>query len=148
MMAGGRRRSVLGAGIGLWVMLGAGLALAEETPAVQVTERLSTRVTATGKPLVLPAHDARLIVTDYVIAPGATLSVHKHPFSRYAVVMSGTLRVMVAEGGPSFDYKAGDIIVEMVDEWHYGTNTGTDPVRLIVFDQVEGDRGPTVAAPH
>ncbi|WP_041794916.1 cupin domain-containing protein [Pararhodospirillum photometricum] len=110
---------------------------------VSVVERLSTRVTAAGQPLVLPTKDARLIVTDYTIAPGATLAVHKHPFSRFALVEEGTLRVERTADGHVFDYKPGDIVVEIVDEWHRGTNTGTTPVRLVVFDLVEGETKPT-----
>jgi quercetin dioxygenase-like cupin family protein len=97
---------------------------------------LSTIVTAADQPIVLPQGPVRLIVTRIEIAPGAALPVHKHPYQRYAYVLSGNLTVTQTDTGASNDYKPGEVVVEMVDRWHSGRSTGTDPVRLIVFDQV------------
>ena len=72
------------------------------------------------------------------------LPVHRHPFSRYAVVLEGVLRVARPGHAEVTDYRAGEVVVEMVDEWHYGTNIGTVPVRLIVIDQVEAGSPATV----
>ncbi|MDQ6433061.1 cupin domain-containing protein [Mesorhizobium sp. LHD-90] len=115
------------------------LALDPAPQSVVVTPLASTNVTAAGQPIVLPAKDARVIVSNFEIAPGATLPVHKHPYQRYAYVLAGALRVTNAETGESTDYKPGDFIVEMVGRWHQGANIGTDTVRLLVIDQVEGD---------
>jgi quercetin dioxygenase-like cupin family protein len=79
-----------------------------------------------------------------VIPVGARLPVHKHPSARYAYVLAGSLRVADADNTRSWDYKAGDFIVEMIDAWHYGTNTGSEPVRLLVIDQVEAGKTNTV----
>ncbi len=110
-------------------------------PAVVVAPVLDTGQTATGQRIVLPAHDAQLIVTRYTIQPGASLAVHKHPYQRYGYVLSGELSVKVTEKGPdegkTFDYKAGDFIVEVRDEWHFGTAVGPVPTVLLVIDQVE-----------
>ena len=76
----------------------------------------------------------------YEIPAGAKLPVHKHPSPRYAYVLAGTLRVATADESRSWEYKAGDFIVEMIDAWHYGMNTGAEPVRLLVIDQVEAGR--------
>jgi quercetin dioxygenase-like cupin family protein len=99
-------------------------------------EIASTAVTAADQPIHLPAGPVRVIVTQYDIAPGATLPVHKHPFPRYAYVEQGHLTVTEADSGSSHAYSQGDVIVEMIDRWHFGRNTGQDPVRLLVFDQV------------
>ncbi|MBM3561015.1 MAG: cupin domain-containing protein, partial [Alphaproteobacteria bacterium] len=113
------------------------VAQAQERPAeVTVRTLLSTQATATGQPIVLPPRDVQLIVSEFVIAPGATLPVHRHPFPRYGIVMEGTLRVARPGHKETFEYKSGDVVVEMVGELHFGTNTGTTPVRLIVIDQV------------
>ena len=104
----------------------------------------STAVTAAGQPIQLPAGPVRVIVTQYDIAPGATLPVHKHPFPRFAYVEQGHLTVTEADGGVSHDYSQGDVIVEMVDRWHFGHNSGQDPVRLLVFDQVPDGASNTV----
>lgn len=104
-----------------------------------VTPLASTDRTAAGQPIVLPRVDARVIASLYEIAAGATLPVHKHPFPRYAYVLSGELAVTNVETGETVTYGPGDFIVEMVDTWHQGTGLGAEPVRLLVVDQVEGD---------
>ena len=120
------------------------LALDPAPQPVIVTPLASTNVTAAGQPIVLPQKDARVIVSQFEIAPGATLPVHKHPHPRYAYVQAGNLRVTNVETGQSIDYKPGDFIVEMIGLWHQGANVGTDTVRLLVIDQVEGNEPNTI----
>jgi quercetin dioxygenase-like cupin family protein len=100
--------------------------------------------TASGQPITLPQKNVEVLVSSYQIAPGAVLPVHKHPFPRYAYVEAGTLQVTNVESGKSTTYKTGDFIVEMIGQWHQATNIGTDPVKLLVIDQVEGDAKNTV----
>jgi quercetin dioxygenase-like cupin family protein len=76
------------------------------------------------------------------------MPVHKHPYPRYAYVQAGHLTVYAPDTGQRYDYKAGDFIVEVIDEWHYGENTGGEPVELLVIDQVpEGRSSNTVLKP-
>jgi quercetin dioxygenase-like cupin family protein len=58
-------------------------------------------------------------------------------------VTAGRLRVTNTETGKSDIYKAGDFIVEAIDQWHRAANTGGGTVKLVVVDQVEGDAGNT-----
>lgn len=109
---------------------------ASETPVV-VTPLASRTETASGQPITLPQKNVQVLVSSYEIAPGATLPVHKHPFSRYAYVEGGTLQVTNVETGKSTTYKSGDFIIEMIGQWHQATNVGADPVKLLVIDQVE-----------
>ena len=104
----------------------------------------SATTTANGQPIALPQGNAEVVVWIYDIPVGARLPVHKHPFQRYAYVLAGTLRVAAADNSRTWDYKAGDFIVEMVDAWHYGTNIGTEPVRLLVIDQVDKGQANTI----
>lgn len=113
------------------------------TPVV-VTPVASATTTAAGQPIVLPQKDVQVVVSTYEIAPGATLPVHKHPFPRYAYVLAGNLKVTSIETGQSTTYKTGDFIVEMIGQWHQGTNIGADPVKLLVIDQVEKGSPATV----
>jgi quercetin dioxygenase-like cupin family protein len=103
---------------------------------VAISAILSTTVTAAGQPIVLPTGHVRLIASMYEIAPGVSLPVHEHPYPRYGYVLAGDLTVTDKQSGAQSTYKAGDFIVEMVDRWHFGQNTGTVPVRLLVIDQV------------
>jgi quercetin dioxygenase-like cupin family protein len=112
-------------------------------PAV-VTPIKTTNVTSTGQPLTLPQKNVQVAASIFDIAPGATLPVHKHPFPRYAYVLAGTLKVTNVDTGKSDTFKTGDFIVEMIDQWHQGSNIGADPVKLLVIDQIEEGAQATV----
>src|SRR5258705_3310633 len=105
---------------------------------------MSARTTAIGQPIALPKGNAEVRVSMYEIAVGAGLAVHKHPFHRYAYVLAGRLRVADKDNVRTFEYAAGDFLIEMVDTWHYGEVIGTEPVRLLVIDQVEPGQQPTI----
>ncbi len=110
---------------------------------VVVKPVLSTTVTSSGQPIVLPQKDAQVVVSTYEIAPGAVLPEHKHPYPRYGYVLAGSLRVINDDTGKTEDYKTGDFILESVGQWHQGINTGTDPLKLLVIDIAEKGQ-PTV----
>ena len=111
---------------------------------VVVTPIRSTTVTSTGQPITPPQKNVEVAASIYDIAPGATLPVHKHPFPRYAYVLAGTLTVTKVDTGQTDTFKTGDLIVEMIDEWHFGANLGADPVKLLVIDQIEAGAAATV----
>ena len=111
---------------------------------VVVTPIRTTAVTSTGQPIVLPQGTVEITASIFDIAPGATLPVHKHPFPRYGYMLSGTLEVTNVDTGKSDVFKTGDLIVEMVDQWHQGANIGVDPVKLLVIDQIEAGAEATV----
>ena len=113
------------------------------TPVV-VTPVKSTTVTSTGQPITLPQNNVEVTASIFDIAPGTTLPVHKHPFPRYGYVLAGTLKVTNVDTGKSDTFKAGDFIVEMIDQWHQGSNIGADPVKLLVIDQIEAGAKATV----
>jgi quercetin dioxygenase-like cupin family protein len=132
-------RSIL---LTVWIgLLAAGASHAQEATA---TRLYSATTSALGQPITLPAGNAEVVVWMYEIPAGARLPVHKHPFPRYAYVLAGTLQVSTADDARTWTYKAGDFLIEMIDAWHYGTNIGTEPVRLLVIDQVEQGRSNTV----
>ena len=132
--------TIFGATLAVAFSISAALAL----EGVTVTPLQEKSETASGKPIVLPKHDIRVIVSTFDIAPGATLPVHKHPFARYGVVQAGSLKVTNDDTGESKVYVAGDLIVEMIDQWHRAENVGNGPVKLLVIDQVEGNANNTI----
>jgi quercetin dioxygenase-like cupin family protein len=119
-------------------------ASSSSAPSVAVAPVLSTTVTSSGQPIVLPQHNVHVIVTTYDIAAGAELPEHKHPFARYAYVLSGTLRIFNIDTNHAEIFKTGDFIVEAIGQWHRASNIGTGPVKLVVIDQVDGDQANTV----
>jgi quercetin dioxygenase-like cupin family protein len=112
---------------------------------VKVTPVLTTTKTATGQPLVLPTQNPQVVVTTMEIAAGAKLARHMHPFARYAYVLQGEVTVEY-EGGQRQTFRTGEFIVEAIGVWHFGTNTGTVPLRLLVIDQVEAGKSNTILA--
>jgi quercetin dioxygenase-like cupin family protein len=127
-----------------FVVLFASHLQAQELTGVTVTQLLSTTVTASGQPIVLPHKNAQIVASIFAVAPGAALPVHKHPYPRYAYVLSGNLRVTNKDTGQSDTYKPGDFIVEAVGQWHTGANIGEEPVKLLVIDIVEQGQTNTV----
>ncbi|MBB4005141.1 cupin domain-containing protein [Aurantimonas endophytica] len=121
------------------LLLAALLAALAFPAAAQVTveKLLTTGVTATGQPIVLPQDNVEVIVSTYEIAAGAKLPSHEHPSTRYAYVLSGELRVVNTEMDEATIYKAGDFIIEAIGQWHYGEAIGSEKVRLLVIDQIE-----------
>jgi quercetin dioxygenase-like cupin family protein len=111
---------------------------------VKASRIFSATTTANGQPIKLPQSNAEVVVWMYDIPVGAKLAVHKHPFPRYAYVLQGTLQVTDVENSRTWHYKPGDFIVEIVDAWHYGATTGSDPVRLLVIDQVDKGQANTI----
>lgn len=138
-LAGASARSALAA---LALCAGAAPSPARDTPppsapaSAIVTQLRKATTTDIGQPITLPQGDVTVIASTYEIPTGAALPVHKHPSARYAYVLAGNLRVTNHETGETSDYKAGDFIIEMIDTWHSGANTGMEAVRLLVIDQL------------
>ena len=101
---------------------------------VVVHPRGAHATTASGQPIRLPQGDVRLVLSEYVIPAGARLPVHRHPHPRIAVVQSGSIAVTNVDTGETKTYGPGEMIVESVDQWHFGVASGDAPVRLWVLD--------------
>lgn len=65
------------------------------------------------------------------IPAGEKLSTHKHPMLNVGYLTKGELTVY-SEHGEVLVLKAGDPIVELVDVWHYGKNTGLEDAEIVV----------------
>lgn len=109
-------------------------ALAPAPPQITVKPLASATATASGQPIVFPQGNGRVVVSEYMIAPGAALPLHQHPYPRVAYVLQGRLEVTDKDTGQEFHYKPGDVVIEVIGQRHFGYNTGDDAVRLIVFD--------------
>ncbi|MDR6624438.1 cupin domain-containing protein [Caulobacter segnis] len=101
---------------------------------VGVAELLRSATTTSGAPITLPEGPLEAVVSRYSIAPYAALPVHKHPYVRLGYVMSGKLEVTNVETKHSRVFKAGEAIVEDIDQWHAAKNHHPQPVELLVID--------------
>jgi quercetin dioxygenase-like cupin family protein len=102
---------------------------------VSVKQVAKIEATVSGQPIVLPQAPSEVNVSVYEIPPAAQLPKHRHPFPRYGYVLAGRLRVTNAETGKIADFKAGDFVVESLNQWHTGANPGTENLKLLVIDQ-------------
>ena len=108
---------------------------ASATP-LKVSELLDAVATASGQPITLPQGNVHVVVSTYEIAPGVKLPEHEHRYQRYGYMLSGELRITNTETGMTNDYKPGDFIVESRAQWHKAESIGSEPVKLLVIDQV------------
>ena len=94
---------------------------------------LQTGTTWNGAPIQYAAA-ARPEVQSMVIEipPGASTPWHKHPVNNYAYILEGHLHLEL-EDKTIHDFKAGEAFAEVVDTWHRGTNTGSTPLKILVF---------------
>ena len=82
----------------------------------------------------LPAYgegQPEISIIRYQIAPGATLPMHMHPVINAGLLIKGQLTV-TKKTGETLTLNAGQPIVELFKEWHYGTNPGKEAVDLVI----------------
>ena len=78
-------------------------------------------------------------VVRVTIPAGVSLPVHVHPHATVGVLTQGNLRVSTQEG-VSADFKAGDAVLEVINQPHWGMNIGQeDAVILVVYAGIQGE---------
>lgn len=71
-------------------------------------------------------------VLKIVIGVGESLPMHKHDIINVAYVKKGTLTV-VTDKNKQITLHEGECLPEIVGKYHFGKNTGKEPIELIVF---------------
>ena len=66
------------------------------------------------------------------IGVGEALPMHKHDLVNIAYVKKGTLTV-ITDKKKQITVQEGECLPEIIGKYHYGKNTGDEPVELIVF---------------
>ncbi|OYY13525.1 MAG: cupin [Polynucleobacter sp. 24-46-87] len=72
-----------------------------------------------------------ITIIRYRFGPGASIPMHMHPVINAGVLLKGELNIFT-KTGEKITLKAGEPLVELFKEWHYGSNPGSEPVDLIV----------------
>lgn len=116
-----------------------------QAPATQPLATLDA--TLSGQPVVAPGGPLRVTVSETLLPPGARLAAHKHPYPRVVQVVAGRLRVTNLDTGLVSEVKAGDWLVDAVDQWHEAVVLGEEPVRLLTIDQAPPGAAVTVPRP-
>jgi quercetin dioxygenase-like cupin family protein len=101
--------------------------------AVKVSVIKKATTAANGQKLAYPKTENPEVTAALVeIPPGGDTGWHAHPILVYAYVLSGAITVEL-EGGEQYDFREGEVILEVVDTPHIGRNRGTAPAKLVVF---------------
>jgi quercetin dioxygenase-like cupin family protein len=122
----------------LLTFLSAGLlitvaALADSHTGVTVEELARSSVSWDGAPLpAYPEGTPEITILRITIPAGAELPMRRHPVINAGVLLTGELTVFT-DDEDSLHLRAGDAIVELVDRWHYGKNTGSEAAVILVF---------------
>ena len=66
------------------------------------------------------------------IGVGESLPMHKHDLVNIAYVKKGTLTV-ITDNNEQITLHEGEVLPELIGKYHYGKNSGNEPVELIVF---------------
>jgi quercetin dioxygenase-like cupin family protein len=112
--------------------------MAAAAPAGPPTPTLVVRTgeTMSAQPIRVPGAPHEVVVSRATLAPGGVIPAHRHPWSRYAYVEAGRIRVTNLDTGAVRELGPGDVLVEPLDQWHEGRAVGDAPVRLVVTDHV------------
>ena len=85
-----------------------------------------------GKKLIpINIKDPQVTVVRIKIAKGERLPLHKHPILNVGYLLKGELTIHT-DSNETLILKANDSLVEVIDTWHYGENTGEEDVDLVV----------------
>ena len=71
-------------------------------------------------------------VLKIVFDVGESLPMHKHDLVNVAYVKKGTLTVFT-DDNKEITLHEGESLPELIGKYHYGKNTGSEPIELIVF---------------
>ena len=98
-----------------------------------------------GTPLpAYPSGQPEVTVLHITIQPGVALPMHQHPVINAGMLIRGQLLVTSAAGA-SVQLQAGQGLIEMVNQPHYGTNNGAEPAEIVVV--YAGVKGQPITVP-
>ena len=100
---------------------------------VKATVLIKSTTASNGQKLAYLKTDYAEVTAMIVeIAPGRETGWHLHTVPVYAYVISGKLSVEM-DGGRRYEFSEGQVILEVMNTPHNGTNIGSVPVKLVVF---------------
>lgn len=106
---------------------------ADDPAGITAVTLAKTSASWDGAPLPsYPKDRPEVSILRITIPEGTNLPLHTHPVINAGVLLRGELTV-VTRDDKKLLLKAGDPIVEVVDTWHYGKNTGKGSAEIIVF---------------
>lgn len=80
----------------------------------------------------LKIKEPEVTVLKIVINVNEELPIHKHDLVNIAYVKSGILTV-ITDDNKEITLHQGEVLPELIGKYHYGKNSGNEPVELVVF---------------
>ncbi|MFD2565765.1 cupin domain-containing protein [Pseudotenacibaculum haliotis] len=112
---------------------------------IESTVLLETTKSWNGNPLPELKGQTKVTISKVIIPAGASLPWHSHPVITTGVLTKGELTITDKDGNQK-TIKAGDVLVEISNERHYGKNTGKSTAEILVFYVGEKDKAVTQIA--
>ena len=78
-----------------------------------------------------PKSQPEITVLQITIPPGTILPLHTHPVINAAVILEGTLEVILPNGTKR-TFNEGEALIEVVNTAHYGKTVGNESVVVLV----------------
>lgn len=102
-----------------------------ESPVEKITSEVLVQSTRSwdGGDFAYPAGEGKLTVTRIFMPEGTSLPMHCHPVPLAGMVTQGQLQVF-KEDGQSRLFGEGDGLIEVSNQWHYGT--ALEAVEIVV----------------
>jgi quercetin dioxygenase-like cupin family protein len=104
----------------------------EASSDVKVAAVLKADTSWDGKPISYPEGKPEITGLIIEIAPGGETGWHLHPVSSFGLMLEGELEIQLKNGALK-RLKAGEALVEVINTLHNGRNTGSIPVKLVIF---------------
>ena len=106
---------------------------AKDTNTTRVEVLLKTTTSWDGDALpAYPEGQPEVTILRITIPAHTQLPMHEHPVINAGILLKGELTVMT-ETDQTLHLKAGDLIAELTNKWHYGKNEGDTPAEIMVF---------------
>lgn len=83
-----------------------------------------------GQDLKYPAGKPVFTAAIVTMEPGQSTGEHRHDAPLFAMILEGELTVDYGVAGTKV-YAKGDALLEAFETYHSGTNTGSEPVRIL-----------------
>lgn len=109
--------------------------IAKEDVNTAITSQTIVKTTNSWDGSLLPTYpkgQPEVTILKITIPVGVKLPLHQHPYINAGVLIKGELTVLT-QAGDKLIMTAGTPIVEVVDKWHLGENTGDVAAEIMVF---------------
>lgn len=97
-------------------------------PPLQVL--VSSSQTVLGQDIVYPSGKPVITAAIVTLQPGESTGAHKHEVPLFAMILDGELTVDYGPDGTKV-FAKNDALIEAFTTNHNGTNTGSEPVRIL-----------------